>query len=382
MDALRIGPIELIEGGHRIQSVVEIGDKKYPVYFASQDCTFIASPEAFVAFSIWPAMKRGLPITIEGSASHRFLASLEDVQALIRSWKPNYHKVAVQGLVPEIPRELPGKRTGLFLSLGIDSFFSFFRHTDDISDLVFVHGFDIPLKEAGVRQRVSEMLHKVGEHYGKRVIEVETNVRSFLDEYVHWGFSHGAVLGSVGNLLAGDFQRMFIAAAVPTSLLYPYGVHPQLDPLWGTERLEFIHDGLDTTKVSKVPSIVQHELALQTLRVCLISPERTYAYNCGRCEKCLRSMVYLRTWGALERCTTFDVPLDLGRVAQIKATTPLGLHSFTECLEILEEKGADPELQTTLRMLINRPSWQKKTIHWLSKQRHQFSVRISRLNRR
>lgn len=52
-------------------------------------------------------------------------------------------------------------------------------------------------------------------------------------------------------------------------------------------------------------------VALASLRVCVRRSER----NCGRCEKCLRTMVELHLAGALDSCTEFEQPLDLAAVA-------------------------------------------------------------------
>ena len=73
--------------------------------------------------------------------------------------------------------------------------------------------------------------------------------------------------------------------------------HPALDPLWSTEAVEVVHDGAETRRVDKVAALAASPLALRYLRVCW--ENRGGAYNCGRCGKCMRTMVDLDLAGAL-----------------------------------------------------------------------------------
>ncbi len=71
----------------------------------------------------------------------------------------------------------------------------------------------------------------------------------------------------------------------------PFGSHPDLDPNWSTEILEFVHE-MEANKIEKCQLIGQYEVALQTLHVCLQFPGT--GIKLWECEKCLRSQVYLQ----------------------------------------------------------------------------------------
>ena len=86
---------------------------------------------------------------------------------------------------------------------------------------------------------------------------------------------------------------------------------------------------------------------MKHLRVCW--ENRGSAYNCGLCEKCLRTLVNLRVVGAEGRCQTFDRRLNLWMLAK----TPILAHGtevfLQENLDELRARGAnDPALEKAL----------------------------------
>jgi len=119
----------------------------------------------------------------------------------------------------------------------------------------------------------------------------------------------------VALLLSDQMRTVYVAASHSYRDLLPLGSHPILDPLWSTETMEIVHDGCEATRPEKVARLATCDLALKTLRVCW--ENRDGAYNCGKCRKCLSTMVNLHLVGALSRCATFARPLDLRAVSRI-----------------------------------------------------------------
>jgi hypothetical protein len=87
-----------------------------------------------------------------------------------------------------------------------------------------------------------------------------------------------------------------------------WGTHPGLDPLWSTETLEFVHDSALRGRLPKIALVATNPVARRTLRVCWHNPDD--AYNCGRCEKCLRTMAGLVLHEALDQVETLPPRLD------------------------------------------------------------------------
>src|SRR5262249_41756622 len=141
----------------------------------------------------------------------------------------------------------------------------------------------------GVRHAAAEL--------GLPLVEVRTDVRAFSDRFSRWDHYHGAALATVAHLLAPYFSRVFVPATQTYAFLAPLGSHPLLDPLWSSEDVELVHDGLEAPRLDKLAVVASEPAARHWLRVCW--ENRNGAYNCGRCEKCLRTMVALDALGEL-----------------------------------------------------------------------------------
>jgi hypothetical protein len=149
--------------------------------------------------------------------------------------------------------------------------------------------------------------------YGdKKVLPVATNLRDFGTRFVDWGILyHGAAMASVGLKLEDVLRRIHIPSTYRSDQLFPWGSHPALDSLWSTEHLSFSHYGCEARRIDKVCYIAQFPIVMNTLRVCMSRPFSGSVYNCGLCEKCVRTMVALHIAGKLQKCTTFPASIDL-----------------------------------------------------------------------
>jgi hypothetical protein len=342
--------------GKNIEVDFQLNQKSFNVYFKSDDALLTGTNEAFIACSLLPAMASGCqPLNAHGELSERFANSLVNIQNLYGSWKSLLKPLTLKNvtLVQKQPGE--GKRVGSFFTGGVDSFYTFMKHKDEITDVIYVHGFDLGLQDTVLREKVSKNLRKIAAHFGKNVIEIETNLKQMLNRYVDWGgVSHGAALAAIGHLLGSDFYRIYIPATFSYQELFPWGSHPDLDPLWSTEALEFIHDGCEATRIDKIAFLVKHEIFLQNVRVCWKNPNS--AYNCGACEKCLRTMITLRALGYLDACTAFDAPFDIQNVLKIQATYESARTFIKGNLQLVKDKSpADKELIDTLQAVLDKP---------------------------
>jgi hypothetical protein len=132
----------------------------------------------------------------------------------------------------------------------------------------------------------------------------------------------------------------------------PHGSHPLLDPLFRTEEMELVHDGGEADRDEKVERIASHESVAKHLRVCWRNTDG--AYNCGRCEKCLRTMLSLLAVGALDRCATFGSELRESDVAAMEITSGPLLRFAEENLRRLEAAAAAPGVRRGLELSIDR----------------------------
>ena len=192
---------------------------------------------------------------------------------------------------------------------------------------------------------------------GKNVIEIETNIREFLDHFMSWlALGFGPALASVGHLSAPFFKKIFISAGYPLALHKPHGSNVLLDPLWSSDSLEFIHYGTEASRVDKVAFVSSFDVALQSLRVCPVKIGD--AYNCGECAKCLRTMINPYVVGALHKCRTLPSELELGKIAKTFIFLGEVERGFiSESMRAIEERRGDKQLYKVLQKVLNRPRW-------------------------
>lgn len=352
---MRIVAPDKITKSHSLEVEYLLGNQRHKIFFRSNgDALLLGNCESFLAGGILPYMKvGGGQLIAEGDISQKFISALSTIQDIYCTWDTSLHRAEITNVNP-VPRPmLTENRVGTFFSGGVDSFYTFLKHQDEITDLIFVHGLDIQLNDISLREKASKQIREVGSSFGKNVIEIETNLRVYFDSYVDWGLlGHGAALAAIGHLLCPTFRRIFIPATHTYAELFPWGSHPVLDHLWSSESLQFIHDGCEATRVEKVSLISKYDIALRSLRVCWENPNSSY--NCGRCEKCLRTMINLKVNNALDRCTTFDKELNVKNVLKINAEGENVRAFIEENLNALKKSRTDDELERALQKVLNK----------------------------
>jgi kynurenine 3-monooxygenase len=132
---------------------------------------------------------------------------------------------------------------------------------------------------------------------GADVISVRTNSWELADDgYLFSLKFHGAAFASIGAMMSGLFQRVYVAAGQDPWVDEPWGSHPMLDPYYSTAYFAVEHD-LIMSRLDKTRLVADWQVALDNLRVCqnLTDGEA----NCGTCEKCIRTTLMLLTIGRL-----------------------------------------------------------------------------------
>jgi len=245
-----------------------------------------------------------------GGVSPLLAGNLETIRDIYAAWIPG-HKIP---LAFELLSNASPAASGvsLFFSGGVDSFYSLIKHRDEVENLILVHGFDVSLADAATFALAEIQAREAARIYGKRLILAKTNMH-FEQQSVPcgWGMYHGAGLAAVAYALAPNHGKVYIASTYSYADLHPWGSHPILDPLWSTETLEIVHDGGET-RVDKLRVLAQYPDFLRQLRVCW---ENLGTYNCGRCEKCIRTMLGLLAVG-VNRCAAFPDTLTPQLVSQ------------------------------------------------------------------
>jgi hypothetical protein len=316
----------------------------------------IESADPFLALTLLPAMILGEPLHLEGAVSPTLLANAERLQQIYRRWVAGTRTVSITINGIATTATAPGSGgVGCFFSGGVDSFHSLLKHQQHITHLILISGFDRGLRNPAILEKARIALRAVAAASGKQALEVSTNIREFTDPFARWGFYHGGVLAAVSLALARGFNTFIVPSSYSYDQLHPWGSHPLLDPLWSIPGMEVVHDGCEVNRHEKLARIAHSDLALAHLRVCWESGEEN-EYNCGRCEKCLRTMTGLYLHGVLSRCRTFTTPLTPRAFRKIRIKSS-GQVAFTEenLRELARRKGTfDKALYRAMRWAIRR----------------------------
>jgi hypothetical protein len=319
--------------------------------------------DPFVAALLVAAMRTSERLSVPAPVSPTLLEALPEIQSIYTAFDKRAHRVSVEtdARGQPFPAGLDQSRNGLFFSLGVDSYYSLLKnrrvHAADsqtTTHLISVRGFDVA-DEFGDRDISPQMLanlRRAARETKTTFLPVETNVRRATRQLAPWSIIHGGAMASIALALGGMFQRVLIAASATYDTVAPWGTHPLLDPLWSTESLRIVHDGCEMDTIDKTWFNTGSDLFLETVRVC---PGYGPEYNCGRCLKCMRTMLDLWLSGHLYGCPTLPHSIDAEclREALVVGQGPVHLAAFRRRLAYFEATDGPPGVREVLAEHLN-----------------------------
>jgi hypothetical protein len=281
-------------------------------------------PEAVICALLMISLQRHRRIDMADAVDAAFLANMDELLAVWALWwgKPRLRpRAPLSAGADSKDYRLKGK--AIFFSGGVDSFYSLLREGLDVSHLIFVHGFDIPIHDEVRFAAFEPALHQIARECGVTPVIVRTNLRDHhLTQGMDWERGHGAALASVAHLLSDQIG----VAVVPSSYTYgnfrPWGTSWHTDHLFSSQRVRLQHADASLWRADKLAAIADHHLVQKHLRVC--SENRRAVGNCGYCEKCLRTMISLELAGRLQDFDAFRFEETLPQL--IDRADPVGEH--------------------------------------------------------
>jgi len=303
----------------------EVADQKPKTVYIETEDAFAGDinchPHAFLVGCFIPAMHLGeRRLVIEGDICPTLKEGLKTAMAILGDWSGGSLKPLSIEAGTMAAAQYPGKsrRAALFMSGGIDSL-SALRinrkmypetHPGFIKDCLLVHGFDIGgVVERGMKyhvfKRAKQAMAAVAADTQVSLIPVYTNIRHLCDDRDLWLTRFfGAVLAAVAHAFDSRINLAYIGSSYDLPNLAPCGSHPLLDPEYASYDLKIRHRDVELSRIDKIRAIADWDLALNNLRVCLANVKDRL--NCGRCEKCVRTMLGLEAVGVLEKITSFE----------------------------------------------------------------------------
>jgi hypothetical protein len=342
------------------------------------------NPNTFLLNGFVPAMHDGEKrLQIEGKLCPQLHNGVKTAIQLLQHWygEDSHSTVAIeakQGFEPPVPRT--PERTALFMSGGVDSLTNLYLNRQDfpldhpgsIQDGLFIAGFGLvgegknaytgPIRDAfkdsaNVIEQDAAFLSELAEREKFTLIPIHTNFTSMVRPRILVREMSAAFLAAIAHVFPHRYSKVKIASDSNIAELYPWGTHPFLDPNYSSAEMSIYHEGCHLTRLEKVGTIADWELGLSCLRVCNYRPEyhKSGTLNCGRCDKCIRTMLQLIIHGGLDRCSTFpnkDVTPEM--ITHMKLISPPGF--LPQLVEPLEQIGRH-DLAQALKVKLKKIGW-------------------------
>ena len=251
--------------------------------------------DAFLLLALRSAMRHDHTLVLKGAASEHLIRNLEAIQRFLKSSDRELSEVDVE--VEEVKPSKPVERrltrsgrdlnSGVMVTGGLDTFYILQEHLAEINYVVYIRGFE---NRSGIRPfrfHTFKSVKRSASELNINLVEVETNVMDFFER--NGESDHSLGIAAVGSLLSDLLRILYIPYNhANATLLSTKGQNPELGDLVGNDRFRIIQTGIGVTKAEKVAAVLSNETVMETLRVCWENPNR--AYNCGRCQRCSRTM--------------------------------------------------------------------------------------------
>lgn len=336
----------------------------------------------FVVGYILDGMSQGNDLMIHGEVSPSLLQNLTELQIIWNSWRPQkYHLVEMSAEVEKEAIKAEGDRVISSFSGGIDSCYTAWRHhrgntgriRRNLTSAIMVHGLDIPLEQGDIFQRALAKGHKILESLEMPLIPSETNYRYVIT--TDWDDVYGAAIASCLMFFQGGFTGGLVASGSSPyqKLLLPIGSNPLTDQLFRNQAFYIFHDGAGANRLQKIEGIAHWQEALENLRVCWEGKQLDR--NCGRCEKCIRTILGFRVLGLpLPPC--FEQDVTDRQILGIKAISPAKFAELESILARAKAEHISESWVSSLEICIQRNRLRRHLHQWKESIKEQLPTSV------
>jgi len=356
------------------QLILDSG-KKHDIYF-EVDAEF----ERYLSKDATPFIPLALPISMRKredlevtDASSKVISKTSKIMSILKGWNTGFNRITIKSKsAKKSIRRV--SNVGCFFSGGVDSFYTYLKNKKKIDFLIFVHGFDISTQNTDFYKNVQKNIVQISEKEKIKIIRVKTNLRETLEQYFDWDMAHEFALASVSLFLSRGLGEVYMSCGQISIGADHHYMTPQLDSLWSTETMKINHYGCSADKIRKLKFLSKFSLAMRTLRVCWVNSHGQY--NCCQCEKCFRNMLALYATNSLEKCKTFEKPIDTSKLKKIKVN-PYVLRYFIAALKVLKKKNDRSEIRYALEELVEN-NWNPRALQRLTGRLRAFVAQLDK----
>ena len=282
---------------------------------------------AFILICLPLAMSLGERIVTRDPIPEQLLLNILEAMAIYKSYFPKKCDVIKLEVATHRTAKNTNDRVGSFYSGGVDSLYNIAElqrlarvfGVGSVTDLWLIQGMDIPLSDDVFWAEAKDtLMSPFASEESIQCVDIRTNARAIHDRFVDWealGFS--AILGGIAKCFSPIIGMALIGSYGPYDAIKPHSSSPLVDPMWSCDRQLIRHFSCRVNRLEKLQTIlIETPDLLENLRVCYLNPNG--AYNCGRCEKCLRTQLQLLINNSLDRCARFDERLSVQSLRHLK----------------------------------------------------------------
>ncbi len=327
---------------------------------------FDVNPDAFLVGCLLPALHLGEKrLFIEGEVCPFLKEGVGVAMNILSHWTDGrYNPIPIEAFVRKAIAIPQPPRTGMVMSGGMDSLAALrlnrLHYPEDhpayVRDSFFLHGFDIGgVVERGMKyhvfDRALDAISTITRDAGTNLIPVYTNIRHLCDERELWLDSFfGAVLAAMAHSFSARINLMFVGSSYDIPNLHPCGSHPLLDPEYSSYGMRIRHRDYELSRLEKIKVVSEWDAAFQNFRVCLANvPDQL---NCGKCEKCVRTMTELTALGVLHKTRAFEADdVTSEDISQYDITIRVRPPFYRPMIPLLRQRGRD-DLADTIETLL------------------------------
>lgn len=273
---------------------------EYDKNIADVDKSILVIP--ILSTIITVAWATGADVIIE-KVDRTFLEALNRVEPIFRGWYPQFSfstKIQVKEITSN---KFFNKGCALLFSGGLDSRVSYLRHKGKKPTLISIFGTDVPPNEISFWDIVKKRLINFAKLDGVKISFIRSNAKQIINdnllskrygvtgwwEQVYFGI---LTLGLCAPLTKNnDIRYILFASSRGRGFDEPWGSHPLVDNALSWADVKVVNDGYELSRQEKIKYVLKDNADyLLDLRVCWVQQKQ---YNCGLCEKCLRTITGL-----------------------------------------------------------------------------------------
>lgn len=260
----------------------------------------------FVVLSlIFFAMHQGADLHVEGRLSRRLLVDMEEFQRAWTTWLPHrYQRIRVSCDAGASPPPAPaGQRAVLAFSGGVDSACVMLDQIEnrgerdhyELVTAVLILGFDVALEEHAGLDAAHEAARAMTGAAGVPLSVVRTNLRARLS--YEWPDEFAAAVAACLSVFAPVADAGLLASdADYRHIVLPCGSNMITNPMMSGDAFRIVTAASALGRTERVARVASHPAVADQIRVCWEGP--SHGWNCGVCEKCLRTKLNFIAAGA------------------------------------------------------------------------------------